>query len=216
MKISVLCSDIKHPIYPYLECWKSQCQKEHDVELVQTKSVLRGGDILFLISCHEIIGLEIRKKYKATLVIHASDLPEGRGWSPHIWQILAGQNDIVVTLLEAEDKVDSGAIWAQEHLYFEGHELLDEINDALFKVEAKLMDYAVDRLYDVQPRQQGDGMGSYYPRRSPEESRIDPNKSIAEQFDLLRVADSVRSPAFFEYFGCKYVIRLEKDKRNIL
>lgn len=212
MKISILCSEIKHPIYPYLERWKSQHQKEHEVELVQKKCVLSGGDILFLISCHEIVGRETREQYKAVLVIHASDLPAGRGWSPHIWQILAGQNDIVVTLLEAEDLVDSGAIWAQEQLHFKGHELLDEMNAALFNVEFKLMDYAIDRFHDVQPRQQDRTTATSYRRRTPEDSRIDPNISIAEQFNLLRVADPVRSPAFFEHLGCRYIIRLEKDK----
>src|SRR5882757_2342579 len=123
MKISILCSSTSHPVYPHLENWAKAAGARHDVELVREKAELSGGDILFLISCHEIISRRDRQQYGASLVIHASDLPEGRGWSPHIWQILEGKRDIVVSLIEAQDQVDTGAIWAQRHLVLEGHEL---------------------------------------------------------------------------------------------
>jgi methionyl-tRNA formyltransferase len=34
---------------------------------------------------------------------------------------------------------------------------------------------------------------------------------LAEQFDLLRVVDSERFPAFFEYRGRRYKLKIEKD-----
>ena len=40
-------------------------------------------------------------------MIHESDLPHGKGWSPIQWQILEGSDSITITLLDAEDKVDS-------------------------------------------------------------------------------------------------------------
>jgi len=49
-------------------------------------------------------------------------------------------------------------------------------------------------------------------KRVPDDSRIDPNESIAKQFNLLRLADAKRYPAFFEYLGVKYVIKIEKEK----
>ena len=125
MKVSVLCSSTAHPVYPHLESWVRRAGVSHDVELVQKKAELSGGDILLLISCHEIISQRDRQRYAASLVIHASDLPEGRGWSPHIWQILEGKREIVVSLIEAQDPVDSGAIWAQRPLVLDGHELCD-------------------------------------------------------------------------------------------
>jgi len=51
---------------------------------------------------------------------------------------------------------------------------------------------------------------SYYRRRTPDDSRLDPSRSIAEQFDLLRVADPQRFPAFFDLRGHRYVVRIEK------
>lgn len=167
--------------------------------------------MLFLISCHEVIPATLRNRYGAVLVVHASELPKGRGWSPLVWQILEGKNSIVVTLLEAADPVDSGKIWHQVRLHFEGHELCDEIHAALFQAELELMDHAVEHLGDIKPRPQV-GTPTYYRRRTPEDSRLDVERSIAEQFDLLRVADSERYPAFFDYRGHRYYVFLKKAR----
>jgi methionyl-tRNA formyltransferase len=184
----------------------------HEVSLSRKKEELTGGDILFLISCHEIISAQVRARYAATLVIHASDLPIGRGWSPHIWQIIEGKNRIPVTLLEAEDVIDSGAIWAQRYIQLDGHETYEEINAKLFDAEIELMCMAVTGFETNKPRQQDERVPTMYRKRTPEDSRIDPHKSIAEQFELLRVADPVRFPAFLEFRGHRYFISIFKDK----
>lgn len=212
MNISIVCSDLDHPVRPWLESWQTSSSNSHRIDLVEHVSTLRGGDLLFLISCHEIVKSAVRDMYRATLVIHASDLPRGRGWSPHIWQILEGRNDITITLLEAADGVDCGAIWAQRVVHFEGHELHDEINQVLFSAEIALMDEAISRFDQIQPRPQDETAISYYPRRTPEDSRINPFCSIVDQFDLLRVADPKRFPAFFDLRGCRYEIQIKKMK----
>lgn len=212
MKITVLCSSSAHPVYSSLAGWCALQGGRHQVVLVETvaQAESRGrGDLLFLISCHEIVPARLRALYRAALVIHASDLPRGRGWSPLVWQILEGRNDIPVTLLEAADPVDSGAIWHQVWLRFQGHELADEIHAALFAAELALMDFAVANLEDVQPRSQA-GEVSHYRRRVPEDSRLDPAGSLAEQFNLLRVADPDRYPAFFDHLGHRYALRVSK------
>lgn len=188
--------------------------KGHSVSLVFDKTNLEGGDILFLVSCSQIIRETERNRYKAALVLHASDLPKGRGWSPYVWAVLNGANQITVSLLEAEESVDSGAIWLKTSFALEGHELLPEINEKLFASELKLMTMAVEQFSQITPIKQYGDPGTYMPKRSPEDSRIDPNKTIAEQFDLLRVVDSQRYPAFFDCRGKRYVIRIEKAENE--
>ena len=212
MDISVLCSDPLHPVVNHLRRWDSEMSpRGHRVRIDHRKSDLPGGDVLFLVSCGELIGKSDRQKYKATLVLHASDLPKGRGWSPYVWAILAGASQITVSLLEASEPVDSGAIWLKTQFTLEGHELLPEINAKLFEAELSLMTKAVEQFESIQPNPQLGDPGAYMAKRSPADSRIDPNKSVAEQFDLLRVADSARFPAFFDFRGQRYVIRIEKD-----
>lgn len=213
MEISVLCTDPQHPVVNSLRGWvESIATKGHVATLVFDKAELRGGDILFLVSCSQIIRDAEREKYRATLVLHASDLPKGRGWSPHIWSILGGVNKITVSLLEASDPVDSGAIWLKTTFNLEGHELLQEINAKLFLAELQLMTQAVEQFSSMQPTKQEGDPGPYMAKRTPNDSRLDPNKTIAEQFNLLRVVDSQRYPAFFDYHGQRYLIKIEKAK----
>jgi len=210
MKISILCSDYLHPVYPYLVEWRDTQCIDNEVELVTEKKALSGGDILFLISCHEIINEEERRLYQKSLVIHASDLPAGRGWSPHVWQILDGSNEIIISLLEAEDEVDSGDIWLKKRIYVEGHELADEINQKIFKTEIELMNFALDAFDEVMPIKQDNSKATFYPKRKPDDSKIDPEKTIAEQFDLLRISDPDRYPVFFDYRGYRYSLSIKK------
>lgn len=219
MKISILCSDESHPVNAFLQRWIDQNRDSHQISLVRKKKELLGGDILFLVSCSEIVSAADRALYRASLVLHASRLPEGRGWSPHIWQIIEGAQEATLSLLEAEDKVDSGRIWYQVTFPVPKHALWDEINELLFNAEIELIDLAVHEFDTVIPKPQGMKIATelpYYPRRTPEASKLDAECSIASQFDLIRVCDPTRFPAFFEMHGKKYKLTVEKihDKSN--
>lgn len=209
MRVTILTSDTEHPIYPRLVAWAAAFNRA-DVRIALSTREATGGDYLFLISCKHIVPAEVRSQYHHALVIHASDLPKGRGWSPIAWTILAGEHRVTVTLLEAEDKVDSGAIWAQRQFELGGHELLPEINRRLFDIELELMEHAIDHGEAIVPEAQTTDGISYYARRTPNDSRLDPEKSIAEQFDLMRTCDDARYPAFFDYRGHRYELRLVK------
>lgn len=211
MRISVLCSDKRHPVNRHLYDWISEWQGIHEIDLVRKKSDLSGGDVLFLISCSEILNSAERSTYRVCLVLHASDLPQGRGWSPHIWQIVGGAEEVTLSLLEADDKVDNGRIWKKVRVFVPKHALWDEINKLLFDAEIDLMNFAVREFEHVRPVEQDAGIPpSYYPRRSPGDSKIDPRLSIAAQFDSIRVCDPKRYPAYFELYGKKYKLVLEK------
>lgn len=211
MKITVLTSDAAHPVFVALQAWAA-CMTAggHAVDLQTERSRLGGGDYLFLVSCGEIVTAGDRARYRHTLVLHASDLPKGRGWSPHIWSIVRGERRVIVSLIEATEKVDRGDIWAQRTIEFEGNELLPEINARLFAVEMELMTEAVERGSSLVPRPQPSEGATYERKRTPEDSRLDPEKTIAEQFDLLRVVDNERYPAFFEYRGQRYELKITK------
>jgi methionyl-tRNA formyltransferase len=211
MKISILCTNQLHPVVKRLNEWViSMSAKNHNILLVFDKAELEGGDILFLVSCAQMIDVCYREKYNSALVLHASDLPNRRGWSPHIWSILDGENEITVSLLEASEPVDTGRIWLKTSFLLEGHELLDEINEKLFDAEIFLMTSAVERANTIKPTPQVGDAGVYMKKRTPKDSEIDPKKSIVEQFDLLRTVDFDRYPAFFYHRGYKYKIKIEK------
>ena len=211
MDISILCSSPDHPVNAWLEGWMAREGERHDIHLVRSARELTGGDLLFLVSCGEVVDAATRSRFRHALVLHASDLPRDRGWSPHIWSILEGAEEITVTLLEAADAPDTGAIWSQRRVPIPTHALHDEIEARLFETELALMDEALSLASAPRPRPQPtDIEPTYRRRRRPADSELDPNETIAAQFDRMRVADPDRYPAFFRLRGHVYKLRLEK------
>ena len=208
-----VCSDADSWINQYiptlLESWLNaghRCIWSHHARH------LPEGDVCFYLSYGRIVDESIRSKYQNNLVVHESALPQGKGWSPLTWQILEGKQHIPVTLIEAAEDVDSGVIYAQEWLDFEGHELVDELREQQASATLNLCRWFVDHY----PQSAMQGVGqvgeeSFYPRRKPVDSKLDLEKSLMEQFNVLRVVDNTRYPAFFEASGCKYVINVIKS-----
>ena len=209
MKVTVICSDRLHPKWPGLVDWVAR-QTGGSAELLTAVADAKGGDFLFLISVQDMVRDDVRARYRHTLVIHASDLPRGRGWSPHVWAVLEGSPRICVTMLEAADKVDSGPIWAQREIGLQGHELWDEVADLIGAAELELMEHAIANADKIQPRPQDNGGATYYRRRTPSDSMLDVDKSISNQFNLLRISDPHRYPAYFDLCGHRYAVQLIK------
>jgi methionyl-tRNA formyltransferase len=211
MKITLLCSDPQHPVNAYLKSWALAQAGIHEVGIIQSKDQIKGGDMLILISCSEIITASERRQYKFCLLLHASDLPKGRGWSPYIWEIVQGAELITLCLLEVESKIDSGRIWKKTSIIVPIDALWNEINHLLFTAEVQMIDYAVQHFEHLQPQIQVNiDQATYFPKRTPIDSKIDVNKSIAEQFNLIRVCDPERFPAYFDHLGKRYLLKLEK------
>ena len=199
---TILCNDKNHPIWPKLY----EFAASRGLHLTNLLSRCTGGDFLFLVSCTQYVDSAIRGRYKHVLVLHESDLPKGRGWSPVAWQILDGKDTIRVTLLEAVDNIDAGDIWAQEDVYIPNHALADEISTRIWAAKRRLMEKAL--FTPITPKKQ-EGLATYYSRRTPLDSRLDPNKTIVEQFNLLRICEP-RFPAFFDLNGFRYQVTVRK------
>jgi len=210
MNISILCNDKNHPIIPMLQDWICDLSPKHLAKLYETSNDLKGGDILFLISCSEIIGEKVKSLFRSCLVLHASDLPKGRGWSPHIWDILGGAEELTISAIEATDPVDSGDVWKKLKIHIPRNLIWNEINRLIFNAELKLMTDIIENYYQTIPTPQSLDAGiSYHRKRTKEDSEIDPRDTICNQFDLLRVCDPNRFPAFVKIRGRKYKLLVE-------
>ena len=210
MKIQILVDNINSWYIKYAKQLVHEQKKNgHNAVLLNRHEDIEQGDILCLLAC--------KKKFKKlhlnryNLVVHESDLPQGKGWSPLTWQVLEGKNKIPVTLFEAGQKVDSGKIYAQDFILLEGHELIDEIREKQGIITNNLILNFVNGLPKVKSYKQV-GQETYYPKRTPKNSELNINKSILEQFNLLRVVDNERYPSFFYKDGIKYVLKIHKEK----
>ncbi len=208
--ITLIISDARHPVNSWVEAWVSERPEGQVAEIVRTSDHAKGGDICFLISYTEILPVEFMHRYTHVLVIHASDLPKGRGWSPHIWAIIQGQEELTVTLLEASEKVDRGDIWYKSTYQIPKYFLYSDIIKVVNQAHIDLIDYAVEHHATVDPLPQDIHiLATYLPKRTPVDSEISASESIASQFDLLRVCDKDRFPAFFYLHGKKFKIIIE-------
>lgn len=207
MKISVIVDSADSW---FVEYGKKLCDRlsadQHDV--VFSTSIDRDGDIAFFLSCRKIIPASKLKLHKSNIVIHAGDLPKEKGWSPMSWTILQGKNEIVLSLFEAIDKVDSGKIYMKDKISFRGDELLPELRE---KMAQKILEMAVNyvKSYPIEGLEQ-EGEESYYRLRTPQDSELDINKSLNDQFNLMRIADNEAYPLFFWKNNQKYILKIFK------
>lgn len=213
MRIVIINSDANHPINPFLDILIDDLRIEHDVQLVRSQLEISEGNVLFLVSCVEKISPDILQIFDNTFVLHASDLPMGRGWSPHIWQILEGKEEITISMLEASEEIDAGAIWEKRKIHIPKDALWDEINQLLFFAEIDLIRYAIDNFKFLKVTKNNAHIEpTYYRKRTPVDSEIDITRPLNEQFDLLRVCDPNRYPPYFKIHGMKYKVIVEKIK----
>lgn len=212
MRITILCSDKSHPVYKYIQEWASMNAANYSIDIIERVSEIKyNGTILFLVSCSEIVKKQTRDMFLHTLVLHASDLPNGRGWSPHVWGVIEGAKSITLSLLNAEDSVDTGDIWKKKTIELDGSELHDEINAYLFEAEVELISWACENYNSITPVKQIGTCNSYHRKRTPDDSELNLDETIRTQFNLLRVCDPDRFPAYFYMNGQKYIVRIEKN-----
>jgi len=188
----------------------------HEVFWFHDVSEILEGDIVFFLGCGQIVPTEILKRNQHNLVVHESALPKGRGWSPLTWQILNGDNEIQIVLFEAEESIDSGMIYLQNTMKFTGRELVDDLR----KIQAKFTfnmcrKFIADYPDIVNKGRVQSGDATYFARRTPQDSRLDPDRTIREQFNVLRVVDNEHYPAFFELSGERYIIKINKDELSV-
>lgn len=208
LRITILIDNIDSWIIPYTNKLKEELLRlNHQVKLVHEHKEVNQGDILMLVSCNRIFrSLELNSY---NLVVHESDLPKGRGMSPFTWQVVEGKSKIPVTLLEATESLDAGVIYDQLWVELDGTELVDDWRRLQGNATVELLSNFVKKYPDIKGLKQ-EGEPTFYPKRTPEDSRLNPDKTIEEQFNLLRVVDNDRYPAWFERNGVKYKLRIDK------
>ncbi len=132
-------------------------------------------------------------------------MPMGRGWSPLSRQIIEGASDIAVTLFEAESSLDSGCIYAQVWLHFDGTELMSALRSAQAVATKNLCrNLVAEYPASVLTGRPQVGPANRYRRRTQDDGALDPNLTLADQFDLLRTIDDDQYPATLEMRGGKY------------
>ena len=210
MKIQILVDNPNSWITPYLKHLVSSIKQKKNcyVKLINSHEDVESGDVLCLLSCEKKFNKLNLNKYN--LVVHESDLPKGKGWSPLTWQVIEGKRNIPITLFEANSLIDSGDIYEKINIKTSGYELIDELRFLQVEATTKLILNFIEKYPNIKGEKQK-GKESFYRKRTKNSSELNILESIKDQFNLLRVCDNERYPAFFIIDNVKYLIKIYKD-----
>jgi len=171
---------------------------------------VRGQDIVFILGYTRILGGAFLKKNSLNLVVHESDLPKGKGFSPVQWQILDGSKIIPVCLIEAVNKVDSGDIFCRHQFELTDYELYEEIRMKQAQATVEIINKFL-LSYPNYTREKQLGEPKYYPRRTAKDGELHLDRTIRQQFNLLRIGSNDGWPSFFVLDGRKYIVKIYGD-----
>jgi len=207
--IGVLMDNPNSWMWEYIELFLQTLKDfSKTVTIYRSARELKKGDILFILSCDQRVKPKELQWHKHNIVIHASDLPKGKGWSPVSWQIEQGINKIPITLFEANPQLDDGDWYLKDHIETQGHELIHEIRYLVFKTLHGMAKTFLSR-YPLEAHPQN-GEESFFDKRTEKNQELNVTKSIQEEFNKLRVCDNERYPAHFTLHGHTYIIKISK------
>ena len=210
LRITILVDNPRSWFIPYADAIADKLRAlRHTVTRTSDAQQIPEGDVAFFLSCERLIKKPIRDRNTHNIVMHGSAVPQGKGWSPLTWSVLEGKDTITVSQFEAVDSVDAGNVYRRQDFKLGGHELIDEIRQK----ETEIMEDMAIQFVQSYPPGEGEpqtGEESFYRKRKPEDSELDPKKSLEENFNILRVVDNERYPAFFTHKGHTYILKIFK------
>ncbi|AXR69288.1 formyltransferase family protein [Leptospira mayottensis] len=212
MNITIL-TDRESWINNRLDDFKDRLRiNNYNFQNIHNLNDLKKGNICFILSFSKILKKEQLEFHQHNIVVHESDLPKGKGWSPLTWQILEGKSEIPICLFEADAKgVDSGIIYYKDFIHLEGHELVEEIRDLQAQKTFELcLKFLNEFPAILKKAKQQVGIESFFPKRTPVNSKVEITKTLEELFLNFRVADNERYPVFFEKNGINYLLKIYK------
>ena len=175
---------------------------------------IKKNDLLFIFSYSKKIPLRYLKLNKYNIVAHGSNLPSGKGFSPITWEILKNKFFFYISFFQANTKIDDGNIFLKEKFSIKKTDLLEDWRKIVGKIIIKNAFQLSQNIGNFKAKSQV-GKSTFYRRRRPEDSELNINKSIRNQFNLLRTVDNKNYPAYFLHEGQKYIITIKKIHENI-
>jgi len=195
----------------YISKLKYNLPKKYKYIFIENFRKIKKQDIVFILNYTKILSENFLKINKLNLVVHSSDLPKNRGFSPLYYQVLKNQNIIENCIIEAKKDVDDGNIFLKKKFKLNGTELSKELRSKQANTIIKLIVAFLNKYPNVRSVKQV-GKKSFNKKRTITDNKIDIRKSLKSQFNLLRIVENEKYPAFFYYKKKKYVLKIYKEE----
>ena len=190
--------------------------KKKSLKIISNHKKISKSEITFYLGYYKLVKQKYLKKSKLNLVVHESNLPEGRGSSPATWQVLRNKNNFRISIFDIgldNTVVDSGNIFFKSNIKLNGFELIEEIRDKIIKQYIFLINKVLNAPIIYFGKKQK-GKITYFKKRTSNDSKLSINKTINENFSLLRVVDNKRYPAFFKKGNKEFIVKIYPKKNE--
>jgi methionyl-tRNA formyltransferase len=146
--------------------------------------------------------------------IHGSLLPKYRGRTPHVWAIINGDKQTGISAHIIEKECDKGSILFQLEINIgptdTGADILEIFKRKYPKIILKVLkDIKKDSIVKIQQKEE---LATYFPKRSPEDGKINFKLSSNEIYNWVRAQAFPYPGAFLFYNNNKIII----DKIKII
>ena len=208
----IFCTAKSSWINSYLNEFLKDLTKKYQLKIIYSfKDIKKNNDIIFYLGYNKLVDDKYLSLSKINLVVHESDLPKGKGWSPVTWGILGGKTKFTATLFKAIKKIDSGNYFLKKKFIINKNSLLNDIRKEQFIATKFLVNKFLDKYPAILKKEKKQiGKANFLKKRTPKDSEININQSILSQFNHLRTIDEKRYPGWFVLRGKKFKISIGK------
>lgn len=192
--------------------------KKNKIPFLLTKSIKKeydnikqlDPDLMIVYQWRSLIPkniLEIPKR--GCICVHEALLPKYRGFAPVNWVVINGEEETGVTLFYLNEDTDSGDIIAQRAIKISKNDTAHDIYKKAAELSVLLLkEHHDDILSGKAPRKkQDDAKATYGCPRTPEDGRINWEKSNEAAHNLIRGLSYPYPGAYCIYKGEKVVIQ---------
>lgn len=181
---------------------------------------IKSSDLDFIIVCgwRTLIDPSINNYLKLGMIAaHDSLLPKYRGFAPINWAIINGEKETGVTLFRIDKgEVDSGEIIAQKVVKIKEDDYGWHVYQNVIKATIEIyLDFFLNfETNKIVTSKQNELEATYTCKRTPDDGRIDWDKSSKVIYDLIRAIAHPYPGAFCEFDSKIYSIRRAELGKN--
>jgi len=190
----------------------------YSVNKTNLYEILTNIDYNILVSCgfSYVIDNDSLSTAEYAINVHPTLLPAYRGFRSGPYIIMNGESRSGVTIHWLTSEVDKGDILAQESFPLSIFETTRSMIRKCQDVEPELLYRVIESIKQgtfVATPQDESQASTYSHIRMPEDSEIDPKKSLMELYNEIRACDADDYPAFFILDGQKVCIKLWRPEK---
>ncbi|WP_286755664.1 methionyl-tRNA formyltransferase [Roseivirga sp. UBA838] len=187
----------------------------------QVFQTLEKLDFDILLSCGFSYVIDekcIKTAKRIAINVHPTLLPKYRGYRSGPYIIINGEEESGVTIHELVPEMDKGDILLQKAFPVTPFDTTKSVFRKAREVEPEMIlevIHQIEKGKEVRIPQNEAEATVYNKIRTPNDSEVDPKKSLLELYNEIRACDYDDYPAFFKIAGEKLLIRITREKKPI-